>query len=228
MDERRVVRTISLRRSILLGILSAIMTLLIVGGLAILGGDHEDIMDGVLGSIVIGVVLGGPMGALFYRLAGRGRRGETRTLAPAAKRVATPRIKRAARKPHLLDPWAAPVTRCEKSAEAVARLRDSMPASPVSEWLDQIAGTMSAKLAEIHALADAGRAVVPVTNVGSVAAAKKHPLYAVLQRAADEFGEVSTEIGALMLQLHGPLDLEQVKAQLQVLTEQLPLLRPAS
>jgi hypothetical protein len=114
------------------------------------------------------------------------------------------------------------------SGRALRALGGGCRPASASEWLAQITGTMAAKLADLRLLADAGRAAVPVVGIHDDAAAKKHPLYAVLLKAADEFAEVANEISKVVVELHSTVGLDEVKVQLQMLTEQLPLLRPAA
>lgn len=132
-------------------------------------------------------------------------------------------------KPRPLDePWNGPVERCARSASTVTKLLDTLPDSAAADWLAQIAGTMATKLAEMEAFAEAGRAVAPAINANGIALAKRHPLYAQLKRSADEFAEVADQVSKLMIELQTPGNMERVRTELQVLTEQLPLLRPAT
>ena len=126
-----------------------------------------------------------------------------------------------------IDPWGEPVARCELSARAVVRLLDTLPPSAAADWVTHIAEDMAEKLAELVVLADAGRAAVPIVDKSSIARARKHPLYAMLKKTANEFDDISDQLGRMMVELNAP-DLDQVKTQLHVLTEQLPWLRPTA
>ncbi|MBP2326294.1 hypothetical protein JOF56_006679 [Kibdelosporangium banguiense] len=135
------------------------------------------------------------------------------------------REKRPVITPATVDPWAETVDRCKQSAKAVTRLIESLPATAAGEWLGRIAETMSANLADIEALAEAGRAALPATDPLAVAEVRQHPLYGLLQKSAGEFTDVVGQINQMLVELHTPAGLEEVRTQLQVLAEQLPLLR---
>jgi hypothetical protein len=136
------------------------------------------------------------------------------------------RAKRPVIVPASVDPWAEIVERSKRSAKAVTRLLESLPATVAGEWLGRIAETMSANLADIEALADAGRTALPATDPLAVAEIRQHPLYGLLQKSAGEFADVVGQINRMLVELHTPAGLEQVRTQLQVLAEQLPLLDP--
>lgn len=136
------------------------------------------------------------------------------------------RDKRTVITPATVDPWAETVDRCKQSAKAVTRLLESLPTTVAGEWLGRIAETMSANLADIEALAEAGRTALPATDPLAAAEIKQHPLYGLLQKSAGEFTDVVGQINRMLVELHTPAGLEQVRTQLQVLAEQLPLLGP--
>jgi hypothetical protein len=126
--------------------------------------------------------------------------------------------------PASVDPWAEVVGRSKQSAKAVTSLLESLPTTAAGEWLGRIAETMSANLADIEALAEAGRTALPATDPLAAAEIRQHPLYALLQKSAGEFADVVEQINRMLVELHTPAGLEQVRTQLQVLAEQLPLL----
>jgi hypothetical protein len=128
--------------------------------------------------------------------------------------------------PASVDPWAEVVDQSKQSAKAVTRLLESLPTTAAGEWLGRIAETMSANLADIEALAEAGRTALPATDPLAAAEIRQHPLYALLRKSADEFTEVVDQINRMLVELHTPAGLELVRTQLQVLAEQLPLLSP--
>jgi hypothetical protein len=134
------------------------------------------------------------------------------------------RDKRTVITPASVDPWKETVDRCKQSAKAVNRLIESLPATAAGEWLGRIAETMSANLADIEALAEAGRTALPATDPLAAAEIRQHPLYGLLRKSAGEFTDVVDQINQMLVELHTPAGLEQVRTQLQVLAEQLPLL----
>lgn len=164
--------------------------------------------------IVFGLAAGCVAGAVQF-LAGWVFRRRERPAVAAPEPVAIASV----------DPWAEPVDRSKQSAKAVTRLLESLPATAAGDWLGRIAETMSANLADIESLAEAGRAALPATDGRAVAEIKRHPLYGLLQQSAGEFADVVDQINRMTVELHTPRGLEQVRTQLQVLAEQMPLLR---
>jgi hypothetical protein len=136
------------------------------------------------------------------------------------------RERRAVITPASVDPWAELIDRSKQSAKAVTRLIESLPATAAGEWLGRIAETMSANLADIEALAEAGRTALPATDPLAVAEIRHHPLYGLLQKSTREFTGVVGQINQMLVELHTPAGLAEVRTQLQVLAEQLPLLGP--
>ncbi|MEV4320407.1 hypothetical protein [Actinocrispum sp. NPDC049592] len=205
----------SLRLGALAGLVVLPMVMLLV--VAMVGWDESvdgPLADSVLGMAVVGLPAGALIGGAMW---GFDRLCRSRDEKPRPIEPPTPR--------HVDLVWLKPVERCEESARAVARLLGTLPGSAAADWLTKIAKTMTTKLAEIQMLADAGQAVVPVFTKRDVARARAHPLYAQLERAADEFADVADQVGRAMVELHTPPELDLIRAQLEVLTQQLPLLR---
>jgi len=206
----------SLLRSIMMGCAWGVFAGLVTAVFVYVNDGWD---DGPLHRLFLGAAVSG---VAFGAVVGTVRHGILAIAGPGVDEVSTP--------PPLIsdDPWGEPVARCERSAEAVVRLLDTLPASAAAEWLTRIAESMAEKLAELGTLADAGRAAVPIEDKKSITLVRKHPLYAMLEKSADEFADISDQVGRMMVELHDAPDLDQVRAQLEVLTEQLPWLRPAA
>jgi len=208
----------SLGRSIIVGCgwgavaaLIATLFFVVIGEWA--SAEYGSLHERVLGAVVLGVGIGAVVGAVRHGIAVLAGSGVDEVSVPGVP---------------VADPWGAPVARCERSAEAVVRLLDTLPASVAAEWLRRIAEDMAEKLAELGTLADAGRAAVPIVDRRSVRRVRRHPLYGILAKTADEFALTYDQISSLVVELHAAPDFDEVKAQLEVLTEQLPWLRPAA
>ena len=212
----RARRRRSLRRSISVGCGWGAVAGLMVCVVAALGGWDPRVDGEVLAGISIVLI-----GAVFGAVVGAVRHGIAVLAGSGVDEVSVPGVP-------VADPWGVPVARCERSAEAVVRLLDTLPASVAAEWLRRIAEDMAEKLAELGTLADAGRAAVPIVDRRSVRRVRRHPLYGILAKTADEFALTYDQISSLVVELHAAPDFDEVKAQLEVLTEQLPWLRPAA
>ncbi len=212
--------TSGLGRMIRSGALAGLLVFPVVMLFGVAVGGWDEAVDGplalgLLGIAFIGLPVGALMGAVMWVFSPR--RAPKPPSEPLEPLKPPPQ--------HVDQVWVRPVSRCEESARAVARLLGTLPDCAAADWLARIAETMTAKLAEIQVLGDAGQAAVPVFTKRDVARAKAHPLYAQLQKSADEFADVADQVGSVMIELHTPPDLELIRAQLQMLTQQLPLLR---
>jgi hypothetical protein len=204
---------------------AAVTGVLVIGLVVLLGAGADDggtpapdpsFMTGLIMVIVLGLIGGALAGAIQHGVATLfHKRGRLTEIEPPISPTLQAR---------LVDPWAEPVERSRESVRALTRLLDSLPPTAAGEWLGRIAATMSANLGDVAKLADAGRAAIPADDERAIAEIKQHPLYALLQKSADEFADVVAQINRMTVELHTPAGLAQIRTQLQVMAEQLPLL----
>ena len=204
---------------------AAVTGVLVIGLMVLLGsgvGDSGEpaaepsFIAGLIMVVVLGAFGGALAGAVQYGVASLVRKREhPMGIEPPVQPTFQIR---------LVDPWAEPLERSRQSVKALTRLLDSLPPTAAGDWLGRIAATMSANLGDMAKLAAAGRAAVPPTDERAVAEIQQHPLYALLEKSADEFADVVAQINRMTVELHTPAGLEQVRTQLQVLAEQMSLL----
>ena len=114
---------------------------------------------------------------------------------------------------------------CARSVATYHEVVDTVSDGPAREWLAGIGATLDAELAEALRLARLGESLEPddLTGPGET-------VYKVLERlraAKTSFAETTERAAAIALDLRRDSDFVRVRAQLDMLAEQVPQLRDA-
>jgi hypothetical protein len=200
------------------GILGLVVTVLLA---ALVAGSAASLVGllAVLGPI--GVALGAAGGTAAQAAA------RARLLDPPAttERHATPKITRPMPLYGLRrhGRWERFYEACARSVATYHEVVDTVPHGPGRDWLVGIGTTLDAELAEALRLARLGESLEPdeLTGPGET-------VYKVLNRlraAKTSFAETTERAAAIALDLRRESDFVQVRAQLDMLAEQVPQLR---
>ncbi|MFE9744737.1 hypothetical protein ACFYOT_07525 [Saccharothrix saharensis] len=205
-------------RSALWGLLigTALMTVLILFGIALPASAADEADAPVLASVIaagiVGVVLGGVPGTVVGAVVGAVRRRRT-ALPPPPPPMMFPPPPPPPPPPPLNDRWSAMVGRCELAVRRVHAAVAAVPPSPAREWLERIAGRFAAELPDVRRIADLGRALD---------ADQHHPVADRLNAAVRDFTSFEDEVGRAALRLLNQSSLDAVRTDLEVLEQQLP------
>ncbi|MFJ6670957.1 hypothetical protein ACIQMJ_07590 [Actinosynnema sp. NPDC091369] len=201
-------------RSALWGLIigTALMTVLIMFGIALPAspddGTEAPVLASVIASGIVGVVFGGVPGTIVGAVVGAVRRRRLAMVLPPPPPMFPPPPP-----PPVNDRWSAMVGRCELAVRRVHAAVATVPPSPAREWLERIAGRFAAELADVRRIADLGRALD---------ANHQHPVTDRLNAAVRDFTSFEDEVGRAALRLLNQSSLDAVRTDLEVLEQQLP------
>ncbi|GAB2995596.1 hypothetical protein [Saccharothrix stipae] len=200
-------------RAALLGLLigTALMTALIMFGIALPSSADDEpgpsVVVSLIASGMLGAVMGGVPGSLVGLVVGAVRRRNRPVLPPPPPPP-----------PSVNDRWSAMVGRCELAVRRVYAAVATVPTSPARDWLERIAAQFAGELGDVRRIADLGRAL---------GADQHHPVTERLNVAVRDFTAFEDEVGRVALQLLDQTSLDAVRAHLEVLEQQLPHLGTA-
>ncbi|MEC3981242.1 hypothetical protein [Amycolatopsis sp. H20-H5] len=126
------------------------------------------------------------------------------------------------------DPWRPPVASCQESVRMIERTVRVLEPSAARDWLFSIADTTHDKLSEVEALAELGRGLLPGRERGDVGAVREHEIFHRLVHSSEEFAGIEAEVLRLAVKSGSDADLDQVRVELELLGEQLDVLKPVS
>ncbi|WP_433266001.1 hypothetical protein ACQPZF_39605 [Actinosynnema sp. CS-041913] len=115
--------------------------------------------------------------------------------------------------PVVTDRWAALVARAELSVRRVHAVVETVPPSPVREWMERIAGQFAGESGNVRRIAELGRALD---------ADHHHPVSLRLHSVVRDFTAFEDEVGRVALEMVDQPSLDAVRVHLEVLERQLP------
>lgn len=121
------------------------------------------------------------------------------------------------------DIWQRMLEQCQQSMRTVDEAVDVAPDSAAKKWLVSLQGKMTTELGNAGSLVRLARAEFPDERgqEGS-AAAVAHPLYWQLRKAVADFTTSREGVVAIAAKLVHQPDLDQVRTDLDMLSQQLP------
>jgi len=192
------------------------------------------LVSGSAAALLVWFLVLAPIGVIAGTLGGLAAQNEARArlLGPAAAtgrraaREVAAKTMWAATPGHSLRPHGRWARFYEACARSVARYHDivgTLSGGPGRDWLARIGGTLDAELAEALRLARLGESLEPdeLTAPGET-------VYQVLERlrkAKQSFAETTERAAAIALDLREDSDFVHIRAQLDMLAEQVPQLR---
>lgn len=216
---RAVTHVLAEAGRVVCGVLGLVVMVLFAAVVA--GGSAQDLLALLAVFAPVGAV-GGFLGGVLAQNAARAR-----LLAPARRPVGEVDSTGWLALPgHGLRPhgrWARFYEACHRSVSRYHDLVETVAPGPGRDWLARIGETLDAELAEALRLAKLGQSLEPdeLTGPGET-------VYQVLLRlraAKESFAETTERAAAIALDLRRDSDFVHVRAQLDVLAEQVPQLR---
>lgn len=120
------------------------------------------------------------------------------------------------------DIWQRMLDQCQRSMRTVDEAVDVAPASAAKDWLVSLQGKMTTELGNAGSLVRLARAEFPDEHGSGSAEALAHPLYGQLNQAVADFATSRERIVAIAAKLLHQPDLDQVRTDLDMLTQELP------
>jgi hypothetical protein len=180
--------------------------------------------DPLAATLVGGLIVFVPTGAILGALVGLGVQSVTRTLLRSSGRdYAGPAAQEPANGLPRGGRWARSYKECARSVTAFHTIVATVSPGAGREWLAGIGETLDVELAEALRLAQIGESLDPAGHLAGTALDVRDRLAA----AERSFAETTERAAAIALDLRDGSDFTKVQAQLDMLAEQAPQLRAA-
>ncbi|WNV90999.1 hypothetical protein [Umezawaea sp. Da 62-37] len=185
-------------------------------------------------ALLLGLIVGGPAGLFLGYLTSRIREVGATPPPPALPPAPRPYSPYPAQRPHPaaqrpfpgwsthtatgnVDLWGGLVLQCEGSVGRVTAAVQTVPDSPVKEWMSRIAFQFQQELEHVRNIARLARALD--------ATARDHPALQRLLAAAHDFAAFESEVGMVALKVLDNPELARARTDLEFLEQQLPHLK---
>jgi hypothetical protein len=194
------------------GLIGFIVMLVLWGAVTLTDGDDGGVGAALFAAVILGAGTGLLPGFAIDMFATR-HSARRQSAPPPAPPVAVPPPD---------DIWQRMLEQCQQSMRTVDEAVDVAPASAAKKWLVTLQGKMTTELGNATSLVRLARAEFPDEHGSGSADAVAHPLYWQLRKAVADFTTSREGIVAIAAKLVHQPDLDQVRTDLDMLTQQLP------
>lgn len=182
-------------------------------------GYHDTVGDRVSTVIFGAIALGGLPGATIGAIIGAVRRRQVRIAAAPVRKLAA-RIQDD--RPN--DVWERMLQDCETSVHQAGEAVALAPPGAATDWLVSLQGRMEQELDGVRTIARLARMEFPHELVVVSSEAKQHMPYQQLIKAKADFEASRQRVIDIVTQLVHRPDLDQVRTDLTMLEQELPVL----